>query len=98
MARYVVLLKFTEKGVTHISQSPERAAAFRSTVEKAGGKVEGQYWTAGPYDGVLVFTAPDELTASALMLNLGKSDAVSTCMLRAFDAQEFKSVLGKMAS
>lgn len=96
MTRYVVLLKFTEKGITHIGQSPERAAAFRKSVESAGGKVESQFWTIGPYDGVVVFTAPDETTAAALVLSLGKADSVSTCMLRAFDAQEFKAVLQKI--
>ena len=97
MIRYVVLLKFTENGITHINQSPDRAAAFRGTVEKAGGKVEAQYWTIGPYDGVVVLTAPDEKTAAGLVLGLGKSASVSTCMLQALDAQEFKAVLGKMS-
>ncbi len=95
MTRYVVLLKFTEKGVTHIKDSPERAAAFVTAVEKAGGKVESQYWTIGAYDGVVVFTAPDETTAAGLVLGLAKADAVSTCMLRAFDRGEFAKVLGK---
>lgn len=96
MTRYVVLLKFTENGITHIGQSPDRAAAFRSSVEKAGGKVESQFWTIGPYDGVVAFTAPDETTAAALVLGLGKADSVSTCMLRAFDEPEFKTVLKKL--
>lgn len=97
MTRFVLLIKFTEKGITHIQQSPERAAAFRNSVEKAGGRVEAQLWTLGPYDGVVVFIAPDERAATALVLALGKADNVTTCMLRAFDAQEFKDVLGKMA-
>ena len=96
MTRYVVLLKFTEKGVTHIKDSPDRAAAFTAKVEKAGGKVEGQYWTLGSYDGVVVFTAPDEATAAGLVLGLAKADAVSTCMLRAFDKSEFGDVLVKV--
>lgn len=96
MTRYVVLLKFTEKGVTHIKDSPDRAANFAATVEKAGGKVEGQFWTLGAYDGVLVFTSPDEATAAGLVLGLAKTDAVSTCMLRAFDRSEFGKLLGKI--
>lgn len=96
MTRHIVLLKFTEKGVTHINDSPERAADFRKKVEKAGGKVEAQFWTLGPYDGAVVFTAPDETTAAGLVLGLGKADSVSTCMLRALDAQEFKTVLSKL--
>lgn len=96
MTRYVVLLKFTEKGITRINESPDRAAAFRRNVESAGGKVEAQLWTIGPYDGVVIFTAPDDVKAAALTLNLGKSDSVSTCTLRAWDASEFKSVLANL--
>ena len=96
MIRYVVLLKFTENGITHIGQSSDRAASFRGNVEKAGGRVEAQFWTIGPYDGVVVFSAPDETTAAGLVLGLGKAASVSTCMLQALDAQEFKAVLGKM--
>lgn len=95
MTRHVVLLKFTEKGITHINESPDRAAAFRHSVENAGGKVEAQFWTVGPHDGVVIFTAPDEATAAALTLSLGKADSVSTCTMRAWDAAEFKSVLAK---
>ncbi len=97
MTRHVVLLKFTEKGITGIQQSPDRAAAFRAQVEKAGGKVEAQFWTIGPYDGAVVFTAPDETTAAALVLGLGKTDSVTTCMLRALDAREFQDVLRKLS-
>lgn len=97
MPRYVVLLKFTEMGITHIKDSPKRAAAFRKQVEKAGGKVEAQYWTLGPYDGAVIFTAPDETAAAALTLGLGSAHSVETCMLRAMDEKEFAGVLGKLS-
>ena len=96
MIRYVVLLKFTQQGESKINDSPQRAKAFKDKAAKLGASVEAQYWTVGPYDGVLVFSAPDEATAAGLILGLGRDANVSTCMLRAFDAAEFQSVLGKM--
>jgi len=96
MMRYVVLLRFTEKGVKAIQNSPARAEAFRAAAAQAKARVEGQYWTSGCYDGVMVFSAPDEETACALVLKLGAADYVQTTMLRAFDAGEFKRVLKKM--
>ena len=36
MARYVILIRFTDKGARHIKKSPERGVAFRKTAEKAG--------------------------------------------------------------
>lgn len=97
MSKHVVLLKFTEKGIANIRQSPDRAAAFQAAAEKAGVNVETVLWTAGPYDGILVLDAPDEAAATGLVLGLGKAGNVSTCMLRAFNADEFRSVVGKMA-
>ncbi len=96
MSKYIVLLKFTEEGISRVEESMARAGDFRAAVEKVGAKVEGQYWTTGGYDGVLILSAPDEQTAAGIVLSLGKKSAVSTCMLQAFNEDEFKSVLGKM--
>ncbi len=97
MARYVVLVNFTEKGVAAVNESAARADAFRATAAKAGATVEALFWTLGPYDGVFILSAPDEATAAALTLELGRSQNVRTCMLRAFDADEFKNVVQKLA-
>jgi len=96
MSRYVVLLRFTEKGVAKSEDSVARAEAFQKVAAQVNARIEGQYWTTGPYDGVLIIDAPDETTAAALVLRLGKDANVSTCMLRAFDAEEFASVLKKI--
>lgn len=96
MCRYVVLLKFTEQGIANVGESLDRAEAFRAAAQKAGASVEGQYWTTGPYDGVVILSAPDEATAVGLILKLGKDTNVTTCMLRTFGAGELKTVLSKM--
>jgi uncharacterized protein with GYD domain len=96
MVRFVALLKFTDKGIATVKDSPSRAEAFRAAASKAGAVVESQFWTLGEYDGVLVLQAPDEPTAVGLALDLGRHGNVRTCLLRAFDAGEFKGVLNKM--
>lgn len=96
MVRFVMLLKFTDKGMATVKDSPSRAEAFRVAATKAGAVVESQFWTLGEYDGVLVFQAPDEPTAVGLALGLGQHGNVRTCLLRAFDAGEFKGILSKM--
>ena len=97
MTRHLVLLSFTEQGVAGVKDSIERAGGFKDKAAKAGASVETQYWTLGPYDGAFLLSAPDEATAAALVLDLGQHANVKTTMLRAFDADEFKSVLAKMA-
>jgi uncharacterized protein with GYD domain len=97
MVRYVVLLKFTDKGVSALKDSPSRAETFKTTASRLGVTVEGQYWTLGMFDGALILSAPDDATATAAVLSLDRQDCVHTCMLRAFDAAEFKNVLAKVS-
>ncbi|HUU84529.1 MAG TPA: GYD domain-containing protein [Phycisphaerae bacterium] len=97
MCKYVVLLKFTEQGIANVGESLDRAEAFKDAAARAGATVEGQYWTTGPYDGVVILNAPDEATAAGLVLKLGQDTNVTTCMLRTFGSGELKNVLGKMS-
>lgn len=96
MTRYVVLLKFTEKGIGNIKKSTDREHAFKDAVKAEGVKLESVFWTVGPYDGVVVISAPDEHTAAGVILGLGANGNVTTCMLRAFEEDEFKKVVEKM--
>jgi uncharacterized protein with GYD domain len=96
MARYAMLIQFTDQGIANIQQSPKRAKAFKAAAKKAGVEVESLFWTLGAYDGLVVLNAPDESTAVALALKLGSLGNVRTTMLRAFDAAEFKGILEKV--
>ena len=93
MCKFVVLIKFTEKGIGGIAESVNRADNFHATAAAAGSEVEARFWTLGPYDGVLILSAPDEETAAAVVLSLTKAGNVTTCMLRAFEDDEFWKVL-----
>lgn len=97
MTRYLVLLSFTENGVSAVKSSIERADGFKATAAKVGASIEAQFWTLGTYDGAFILNAPDEATAAALVLDLGHNANVKTTMMRAFDGNEFKSVIAKMA-
>jgi uncharacterized protein with GYD domain len=95
MARFVMLLKFTEKGLANVKESPARAAAFKAAATKAGASVEAQYWLLGDFDGIAILNAPNEATATGAALNLAALGNVRTCLCRAFDEAEFKSLLAK---
>src|SRR4051794_814999 len=96
MARFVMLLNYTDKGVAQIKDSPKRADTFREWAGKHGVTVETQLWTMGAFDGVLVLSAADEKAVAALALGLGQLDFVRSTTMRAFDEAEFTAVLGQM--
>ena len=94
MERYLMLFKFTDKGFGGVQDSPQRAQAFKDAAAKVGATVEFQIWTFGEYDGALLMSAPNTQVAGQLALNLGRLGNVRTTMMRAFDAAEFKKLLG----
>ena len=65
MATFVSTIKFTEQGIKAIGETTKRAAAVKAAAKKMKVKVTDIYWTLGPFDGLLVFEAPDDETATA---------------------------------
>ena len=61
-----------------------------------GVKVTGVYWTLGDHDGVLIFQAADDETATAFLLHVGAMGNVHTSTVRAFTAEEMENVLAKV--
>jgi uncharacterized protein with GYD domain len=97
MTTFISLITFTNRGEEEIKKTVDRENAFRQEAEKAGAKVIQAYWTLGNYDGVLIFEAPDEQTATALMLSLGSKGNVNTQTLTAFNDAQIKSILDKIS-
>jgi uncharacterized protein with GYD domain len=96
MATFISTLKFTEKGIQGIRETGKRAAAFKTTAKKMGVKVTGEYWTLGYFDGVIIFEAPDDATAAAVMIQLSLQGYVHTTTSRAFEVGEIDKVVGKL--
>ena len=96
MATFITTIKFTPKGLEAISDSTKRAATFTASAKKLGVKVSKIYWTLGPSDGLLVFDAADDESATAAMLQLSGKGNVHTSTVRAFEAAEMDKILGKL--
>ena len=94
MATFITTLKFTQKGIESIRESPKRAAAFKAVAKRMGVKVAGIYWTLGEFDGVVIIDAPDDATATAAMLHLSSYGNVHTTTVRAFGSTEMEKVIG----
>lgn len=93
MATYISTLKFTAKGAQNIGESPKRAAAFTAAAKKLRVKVIHLYWTLGEFDGVILFEAPDENTATSAMLSLAAQGNVQTTTARAFGRAEIEKII-----
>lgn len=96
METFVILGKYTERGVGNIKESPARVQAVRKAVEAAGGKWLGWYLTMGQYDFVLIVQATNAQAAAGLLLTVGSQGNASTETLRAFTEEEFKGLVAAL--
>src|SRR3979409_1074715 len=96
MAPFIPTIKFTQQGLKSIDETTKRAAALKAAGKKLGVKVTDIYWTLGDYDGVLIFEAADDETATTLLLHLGAMGNVHTSTVRAFTAAEMDKILTKV--
>lgn len=97
MATYTTLIKFTEKGIKDIKDTCKRAEDFKSHSKKHGIEVKEMCWCLGKYDGLMIFDAPDDATATAAILSLSMRGNVCTETLRTFNASEMGKIVGKLA-
>ena len=96
MATFITNIKFTSQGIKDIGQTTKRAEAFKAAAKSAGANVKEVYWTLGDYDGVLIFEAADDESATALLLQLAALGNVQTTTVRAFTADEMGKILSKV--
>ena len=96
MATYITAIRLTDQGMKDIRSTCKRAEQFRKMASELGIQITGLYWTTGSTDGILIFDAANEETATAAMLCLGSSGNVHTETSRAYDSTEIESILKKL--
>lgn len=96
MATFITTIKFTQQGIKAIDETTKRAAAMKAAGKKMGAKVTEIYWTLGDHDGVLIFDAPNDETATTFLLGVGALGNVHTTTCRAFTAAEMDKILAKV--
>src|SRR3954453_10436844 len=93
MSHYILLINWTEQRISKVKESYDRYSSFRASVEKAGGKLIGGYYTFGEYDVVIIIEAPNDEAVMSLMLKVGSAGNVRTKTLKAFTAEEGMKVI-----
>ena len=94
MAKYILLVNWTEQGVKNIKDSPKRLDAARKLAETAGARMGDFYMTMGGYDMVAHVEAPDDATLAKFVLHLANGGNVRTQTLKAFSEDEYRKILG----
>jgi uncharacterized protein with GYD domain len=96
MPTYVVLMNWTDQGVKTAAETVHRRDQANALAERHGVSIEEVYWTVGPYDLVTVIEAPDDESATAMLLELGTAGNLRTTTLRAYDREEMSGIIQRL--
>ena len=96
MATYITLIRWTEKGMENIKESPARLDAAKKAFQAMGGEIKDFFLVTGIYDMVMISEAPDHETGVKLALAIGSAGAVRTETLRAFTEDEYRQIIASL--
>jgi uncharacterized protein with GYD domain len=93
MPHYVILWNWTDQGIRSVKDSPKRLASFRAQLEKVGGKLVGEYYTMGQYDGVVIVEAPSDETIMSILLGNASKGNFHSITLKAFPMSDAGKII-----
>jgi uncharacterized protein with GYD domain len=96
MPNYVVLMNWTDQGIKTVRDTVQRRERADAQAERHGARIEQVYWTVGPYDLVVILEAPDDESATALLLELSSAGNLRTTTLRAYDREEMTGIIQRL--
>ena len=96
MPTYVILMNWTDQGVSADRETVHRREQADALAEKHGARIEQVYWTMGHYDAVEILEAPDDETVTAMMLELTSAGNLRTAMLRAYDHDQMQAIIQRL--
>jgi uncharacterized protein with GYD domain len=96
MARYIMLVNWTDQGIRNVKDSPQRLDAARSFAKGLGAEVKDFYMTMGDHDMVVVVDAPNDDTMAKFVLKLAGGGNVRTKTLKAFVEADYRAIIGSL--
>jgi uncharacterized protein with GYD domain len=89
-------MNWTDQGVRADKETVHRRDQADALAEKHGARIEQVYWTMRHYDIVTIIEAPDDETATAMMLELTSAGNLRTATLRAFDHDQMQAIIQRV--
>ena len=96
MPHFVTLIRYTQKGISNIKESPSRLDAAKKAAEREGGVIHAWYLTMGHYDSVLISEFPSDETCAKFSLSAAALGNISTETLKAFPEAEYRKIIGSL--
>ena len=96
MGTYISLIRWTEKGIQNVKESPARLDQAKKAFQAMGAELKESLLVMGKYDLIIVAEAPDDETVAKLVLSIGARGAIRTETLRAFTEDEYRKIIAAL--
>jgi uncharacterized protein with GYD domain len=96
MPTYINLVRWTQKGIEDVRESPNRLDAAKKLFQAVGGELKQFYLVFGQYDMVVISEFPDDEAATRAGLILGSAGSVRTESCRAFTEDEYRKIIASL--
>lgn len=96
MAKYILLVDWTEQGVRGVRESPARLDAARKTAATVGARIEQMFMVMGDHDMVLIVEAPNDAAVATFVLRVAEGGNIRTTTLKAFTEDQYRGLLGAL--
>ncbi len=96
MPTYIVLFRWTQKGIENIKESPSRLRHAKEALKAVGGEFKAFYLIIGGYDMVIICEAPDDAAIAKFVLAVGAKGGARTETLRAFPEEEYRDIIDSL--
>jgi len=96
MPTYMTLIRYTQQGIESIKDSPVRLDTAKALYKSLGAEIKAFYLAMGKYDVIVISEAPNDETATKLVLTIGSAGAIRTETFRIFTEDEYRKLISEL--
>ncbi len=96
MARYIVLLCWTDEGIRSVEESPHRFETAKAIANIHGCELVEFYLTMGSVDIVAIIDAPDDEALMKFNLSLRANGNLTSTTLKAFGNDAYQRIIASV--
>ena len=96
MSVYFILANYTDQGIRHIKDSPERLDAAKEMAASLGGQIQQFYMAMGMYDLIILAEFPDDATCADFVLRVGALGNIRTTTVKAYTEAAFREIIAAL--
>jgi uncharacterized protein with GYD domain len=96
MTNHVILVTFTQQGLSNIKTAPERLERLHKTCAEFNINISSIHMLLSQYDALIHVSSDGDEPLAKLRLHLGEQGYSKVDILRTFDEEQVKTIISKL--